>query len=329
MKNKITVALLSGGISSEKTVSARSGDQVFQYLDKEKYHVLRYDSGTDIQKLITDAPRIDIAMVMLHGAYGEDGTIQGLLDLLHIPYQCSGVLGSALAMNKIASKHLYQQAGIPVPAFLAIHIHDPVDLKECIRRLGMPLVVKPATGGSSIGTTIVESGNELSDAVAAAFEHDDDILLEAFIQGTEITGAVIGNKTVEALPLVEIIPAPDRRFFDYTAKYDNAATREICPAEIPEHVAETARELAVKAHRALFCQGYSRTDMIIKDGRVHVLETNTIPGMTPSSLLPQAAAAAGMTFPMLLDRLIELGLDRHRPVTEEPQRNIIRERKST
>jgi D-alanine-D-alanine ligase len=266
---------------------------------------------------------------MLHGAYGEDGTIQGLLDLLHIPYQCSGVLGSALAMNKIASKHLYQQAGIPVPAFLAIHIHDPVDLKECIRRLGLPLVVKPATGGSSIGTTIVESGNELSDAVAAAFEHDDDILLEAFIQGTEITGAVIGNKTVEALPLVEIIPAPDRRFFDYTAKYDNAATREICPAELPEHVAETARELAVKAHRALFCQGYSRTDMIIKDGRVHVLETNTIPGMTPSSLLPQAAAAAGMTFPMLLDRLIELGLDRHRPVTEEPQRNIIRERKST
>ncbi len=316
MKSKITVALLSGGISSEKAVSAKSGDQVFQHLDKKKYQVLRYDPGADIQKLIADAPRIDVAMVMLHGSYGEDGTIQGLLDLLHIPYQCSGVLGSALAMNKIASKHLYEQAGIPVPAYRAITIHDPIDLDECIRRLGMPLVVKPASGGSSIGTTIVGSGNELSHAVADAFDHDDNILLETFIQGTEITGAVIGNKTVEALPLVEIIPAPDRRFFDYTAKYDNAATKEICPAEIPGDVAETARKFAVKSHGTLFCQGYSRTDMIVKDGHVYVLETNTIPGMTPSSLFPQAAAAAGMTFSLLLDRLIELGLERRRHMGE-------------
>lgn len=313
MNKKITVALISGGTSSERDVSVKSGDQVFQYLDKEKYHILRYDPRTDIPKLLSDAPCIDIALIMLHGPYGEDGTVQGLLDLLNIPYQCSGVLGSAVSMNKLTSKHLYEQAGIPVPAYLALEAHEKIDMGDCVCRLGLPLVVKPVCGGSSIGTTIVYSAGELPDAVASAFAHDDTILLEAFIRGTEITGAVIGNNDIEALPLVEIIPAADRKFFDYSAKYDeDAKTNEICPARIPDEAAETARNLAVQAHRALFCQGYSRTDMIVRDGAVYVLETNTIPGMTTSSLLPQAAAKAGMTFSRLLDRLVELGLERHR-----------------
>ena len=312
MNKKITVALLSGGVSSEREVSIKSGDQVFQHLDKEKYHVLRYDPRADIPKLISDATGIDIAMIMLHGPYGEDGTVQGLLDLLNIPYQCSGVLGSAAAMNKLTSKHLYEQAGIPYPAYLAMEVHEILDTGACVRRLGLPLVVKPACGGSSIGTSIVYSAGELADAVASAFAQDDTILMEAFIQGTEITGAVIGNNDIEALPLVQIIPGADRGFFDYAAKYDNAETTEICPARIPDDTAAIARNLAVRAHRALFCQGYSRTDMIVKDGGVYVLETNTIPGMTTSSLLPQAAEKAGMPFSMLLDRLIELGLERHR-----------------
>jgi len=310
MNKKITVALLSGGISSERGVSIKSGDQVFQFLDKEKYHVLRYDPGTDIPKLISDASRIDIALIMLHGPYGEDGTVQGLLDLLNIPYQCSGVLGSAVAMNKLVSKHLYEQAGIPVPAYLALAAHDKIDMEDCFRRLGTPLVVKPVCGGSSIGTTIVGSPDELADAVASAFAHDDNILMETFIRGMEITGAVIGNSDIEALPLVEIVPSSDHGFFDYSAKYDDVETNEICPARLPADVTETAQELAVRAHRALFCKGYSRTDMIVKDGVVYVLETNTIPGMTTASLLPRAAEKAGMTFPMLLDRLIELGRER-------------------
>lgn len=312
MSDKITVALLSGGISSERDVSIKSGDQVFEFLDKEKYHVRRYDPRADIPKLISDAPGIDIALIMLHGPYGEDGTVQGLLDLLNIPYQCSGVLGSAVAMNKLTSKRLYEQAGIPVPAYLALKQNEKIDADDCVRRLGLPLVVKPARGGSSIGTAIVYSAGDLLDAVPSAFAQDDVILLETYIRGTEITGAVIGNDDIEALPLVEIIPGEDRGFFDYAAKYDNAATIEICPARIPDNIAETAKQYAVRAHGALFCQGYSRTDMIVKDGQVYVLETNTIPGMTKASLLPKAAAKAGMAFSELLDRLIELGLARHR-----------------
>lgn len=312
MNKKITVALLSGGISSERDVSIKSGDQVFQYLDKAKYHVLRYDPRIDIPKLIFDAPGIDMAVIMLHGPYGEDGAIQGLLDLLDIPYQCSGVLGSAAAMNKLTSKHLYEQAGIPVPAFLALGVDDKIDADDCFRRLGTPLVVKPVSGGSSIGTSIVSSAGDLADAAASAFAQDDAILLETFVQGTEITGAVIGNQDLEALPLVQIIPGADRGFFDYAAKYDNDETTEICPARIPDDAAATARDLAVRAHRALFCQGYSRTDMIVQDGGVYVLETNTIPGMTTSSLLPLAAAKAGMTFSGLLDRLVDLALERRR-----------------
>jgi D-alanine-D-alanine ligase len=313
MEKKITVALLSGGTSTERAVSLTGGNQVCQALSPNKYNVRRYDPASDIPRLIADASIIDVALIILHGIGGEDGTVQGLLDLLKIPYQCSGPLGSAIAMNKLASKRLYLQAGIPVPAYMSFNAGDTIDDDACVAQLGLPIVVKPASGGSSIGMDIVRSKDRLRQAFDKAFALDHAILLEEYIAGTEITGAVLGNNALQTLPLVEIIPEKNHDFFDYEAKYKKGETREICPARISGTLTEKAQKLAAKAHEALFCKGYSRTDMIVRGDDLYVLETNTIPGMTPESLLPLAAKASGMDFGQLLDRLIALGLEKHHP----------------
>lgn len=313
MGKKITVALLSGGTSTERDVSLTGGNQVYEALSKNKYDVRRYDPASDIPRLIADASIIDVALIILHGTGGEDGTVQGLMDLLKIPYQCSGPLGSAIAMNKLVSKRLYLQAGIPVPAYMSFDAGDTIHEDDCVKQLGLPIVVKPASGGSSIGMDIVHAKDGLRRAFDKAFALDNTILLEEYIAGTEITGAVIGNSNPESLPLVEIIPEKHHDFFDYEAKYKKGETREICPARISLPLTEKARKLAAKAHAALFCKGYSRTDMIVRGDDIYVLETNTIPGMTPSSLLPLAAKAAGLDFSDLLDRLISLGLDKRNP----------------
>lgn len=306
---KITVALISGGVSSEREVSINSGNQVYDVLDKDRYHVLRYDPKTDLARLVADAPRIDVALIILHGPYGEDGTVQGLLELLNIPYQGSGVLGSALAMNKLYAKYMYEQSGIPVPPYLVLGKNDPIRTDTIIGRLDLPLVIKPVEGGSSVGMSIVRSRETFTDAVAKAFEEDDSVLVEAYIEGVELTGGVIGNAELQALPLIEIIPEQGHEFFDYHAKYTAGATREICPARVDETITQKAQSYAVMAHQALACRGYSRTDMILSGKALYVLETNTIPGMTATSLLPQAAQAAGIPFGNLMDRLIQLALE--------------------
>ncbi|NNK84298.1 MAG: D-alanine--D-alanine ligase [Desulfobacterales bacterium] len=306
---KRTVALLSGGISSEREVSLNSGKQVFQALDKEKYEVIRYDPKTDIERLVTDAAKIDVALIILHGLYGEDGTVQGLLDLLNIPYQGSGVLGSAIAMNKVISKQLYQKHGIKIPGYRIAKKGESINLALCLDQIGLPMVIKPAEGGSSVGMSIVKTENALENALKKAFSYDETVLLESYIKGIEITGGVIGNKDLQALPLIEIIPDEKHDFFDYEAKYTAGITREICPARIDDSLTAQAQTYAKMAHQALSCKGYSRTDMIIKDNGIYVLETNTIPGMTPTSLLPRAAEAAGLNFSQLLDKLIELGIE--------------------
>jgi D-alanine-D-alanine ligase len=308
---KLTVALLAGGISSEREVSLHSGEQVYNALDKDKYHILQYDPQTDLARLVQDAPKIDIAMIILHGPFGEDGTIQGLLDLLDIPYQGSGVLGSALAMNKVVSKQLYEKAGLPVIPYNVYERDETVDVEKCASRLGLPLVVKPVAAGSSVGMSIVKSAADLPAALDKAGEFDKSILVESFIAGTELTAGVIGNKHLEALPIIEIIPDESHEFFDYEAKYTAGVTREICPARISEELTQKAQHYAKISHRALFCRGYSRTDMILKENEIYVMETNTIPGMTATSLFPQAAQEAGMSFSQVLDKLIELGLEAH------------------
>ncbi len=309
---KLTVALLSGGISSEREVSINSGNQVFEALDKEKYEIIRYDPQTDIARLVADASKIDVALIILHGLYGEDGTVQGLLDLLNIPYQGSGVLGSAIAMNKVISKQLFQKHGLPIPEYIIAKKGDTIDPAYCQKQIGLPMVVKPAEGGSSVGMSIVKTEDTLKSALKKAFEYDETVLIESYIKGIEITGGVIGNKDLQALPIIEIIPDEKHDFFDYEAKYTAGITQEICPARIDDSLTVQAQTYAKMAHQALSCEGYSRTDMILRDNDIYVLETNTIPGMTPTSLLPQAAHAAGLDFGQLLDRLIELGIERHK-----------------
>jgi D-alanine-D-alanine ligase len=306
---KLKVALLSGGISSERDVSIKSGNQVYEALDKAKYDVTRYDPATDLGKLVAQAPRIDLALIVLHGPYGEDGTVQGLLELLHIPYQGSGVLGSALAMDKWTSKRLYSEAGLPIPPFEVLTLGETYDVEALAKMPGYPSVVKPRYGGSSIGTSIVQSPHQLPRALDRAFEYGAQVMVEAYLEGIEITGGVLGNDSCQLLPIVEIIPESSYTFFDYEAKYKEGATREICPARISKGLSDRAQSYAAKAHRALCCRGYSRTDMIIHDEVIYVLETNTIPGMTPVSLFPLAAKAAGISFGQLLDRLIELALE--------------------
>lgn len=307
---KQTIALLSGGVSSERDVSIRGGDQVFNALDKTRYRVNRYDPRDDLSRLVADAPAIDAALIILHGPFGEDGTIQGLLDLLGIPYQGAGVLGSALAMNKQVSKQLYETAGIPVAPYRVYRESDVVDPDSIAAEIGLPLVVKPVQGGSSIGMSIVHHAADLPAAMKEAFSCDTAVMLEAYISGLELTVGVIGNTDPAALPVVEIIPADHHGFFNYEAKYTPGATREICPARIDDAVARSAWDYGLAAHRVLHCRDYSRTDMILSGSDLYVLETNTIPGMTETSLLPQAAQAAGYTFSGLLDKLIALCLER-------------------
>lgn len=307
---KLTVALLAGGKSAEREVSLKSGEQVFKSLDKERYEVLRYDPATDLPALAQDAHRIDVAMIILHGRLGEDGTIQGMLDSLGLPYQGSGVLGSAVAMNKILSKQLYVHAGLPTAPFLIADRAAPPDPAAVIARLGLPVVVKPEHEGSSIGLTIVRDSEKLADAFTKAWEFDKRCMVEKYIPGIEITAGVLGNDKIQALPLIEIVPGDAYEYFDYTAKYTPGASQEICPARVSPAITAKAQELAIRAHQALCCRGYSRTDMILSGEDLYILETNTIPGMTETSLFPQAAAKAGIGFSELLDRLIELALEK-------------------
>lgn len=318
MKKRV-VALLSGGISSEREVSLNSGNQVYEALDKEKYDIRRFDPQTDLARLVAEAGEIDFALIILHGPFGEDGTVQGLLDLLGIPYQGAGVLGSAVAMNKLTSKQLYEKAGIPTPPYLIADIDRRVTAGRVADTIGFPVVVKPAQCGSSIGLSIVREAGGLAEALETGFRFDHTLIVEACIEGTELTGGVIGNAHPEALPLIEIVPGEGYAFFDYDAKYLPGATTEICPARVSDDVTARAQALAVKAHKALFLRGYSRTDLILRGADLFVLETNTIPGMTRTSLFPQAAAKAGMSFTRLLDRLIDLGLEDDRSAHRQPR----------
>ena len=306
---KIRLALLAGGKSGEREVSLKGAEEVAKALDPQKYDVKRYDPATDLAKLATESDRLDAAFILLHGPFGEDGTVQGFLDLLAIPYQGSGVLGSAIAMDKNLSKILYRNASLKVPEWYMASKEDIDNPSKILGQLGLPMVIKPASQGSSLGMTIARSEDDIAEGLKKAFAIDRQVMVEEFIAGREITGGVIGNDELTALPLVEIIPGDTYEFFDYEAKYRPGASQEICPADLEEAITIRAQNYALAAHRALQLRGYSRTDMIVSGDDIYVLETNTIPGMTPTSLLPQGAAAAGLDFPALLDRLIQLALE--------------------
>lgn len=303
------VALLAGGTSGEREVSLNGAAEVERSLDPQRFLVRRYDPATDLARLVSDAGQIDFAFILLHGQQGEDGTVQGLLELLGIPYQGSGVLGSAIAMDKHLSKELFRQHGLPVAESVVIRLGEPVELQDLIAQLGLPLVVKPVREGSSLGLTIARTLTELQAGIESARRHDRQVMVEQYIKGREITAAVLGNDDLTALPLIEIIPGEGFEFFDYTAKYQAGASQEICPAPISPELTAKAQGYALGAHVALRLRGYSRTDMILDAaGNFYLLETNTIPGMTATSLLPQAAAKHGLSFSQFLERLIELAM---------------------
>ena len=331
--SRLRVAVLMGGPSAEREVSLATGEEVVRALDPARYDVLPVEITADgrwvvaagrggdrpdlgIERLLL-CPRVDVAFIALHGAYGEDGTVQGLLELLGVPYTGSGVLASALAMDKWRSRQLFERNGLPVPRYLSVLDGDGRDRARIRRlvddRLGYPCVVKPNAQGSTIGVSLVRRPDDLDRAVDLALGYGPVVLIEEYVAGTEITVGILEDPDTGqpvALPVVEIVPHDE--FYTYTAKYAPGGSDHVVPARIPGAVAGRARDLAVAAHEVLGCQGMSRVDMIAGRDDVVVLEVNTIPGMTPTSLLPDAARAAGIDFPSVVDRIIRCALRRPR-----------------
>ena len=297
-----------GGRSAEREVSLNTGAQVAGALRSTGNDVVEIDAASpDFIEAVRDAAPAAV-FICLHGRFGEDGTVQGLLELLEIPYVGSGVLASALAMDKVVSKHVFAQGGIPTPRYEVVRRGKPVDLDAITESLGTRTVVKPASEGSAIGVTIAHEPAELPDAIEAAFEHDDTVLIEQFVSGTEITVGVLGNAGLLALPTLEVVP--EHEFYDYESKYTPGMSRHIIPARVSEPIREECARIAIEAHELLGCRGMSRTDVIVTpDDEVSLLEVNTIPGMTSTSLFPEAAAAAGIEFGELCSRLVDLALE--------------------
>jgi D-alanine-D-alanine ligase len=277
-------------------------------LENAGHTVVRIDSAQDgfIEQLRVG--EFDVAFVCLHGRLGEDGTIQGLLEILGLPYVGSGVLASALAMDKVMSKRVFVHEGLETPAFAVLHAGEPLDLPAITDALGGRVVVKPASEGSSVGMSIVHEPSELPAAVEKAFMHDQAVIVEAFVAGVELTVGVLGNDDAIALPTLEVVP--EHEFYDYESKYTPGMSAHIIPARVSEGAREACQAVAVAAHRTLGCRGMSRADFIVDDaGTPYLLEVNTIPGMTRTSLLPDAARAAGIEFPDLCERLVAFALE--------------------
>lgn len=362
-KKKVRVAVLMGGFSSERSVSLTTGKGILESLDRDKYEAFGVDAAmlpgstmrplngsvaeistleaassalkssdalASVQQISSEASglRPDVVLIALHGKYGEDGTVQGMLELLGIPYTGSGVLASALAMDKSMAKKVLSADGIPVPESVDFICRDGEwdedAVAEAVAKMGYPVIVKPSRQGSTIGMMKVNRSDELNSAIRQAGGYDSRILVEQFVTGMELTVGVLGNSEPFALPVIEIVPKGG--FYDYEAKYAPGGSEHMIPARISEEATRRAREIALAAHKSLGCRGMSRTDIIYRprsdsptpdsglrtsdpsDAMV-VLEVNTIPGMTPTSLLPEAARAAGISFSELLDRIIGFALE--------------------
>lgn len=351
---RIRVAVLMGGSSNERSVSLSTGKQIVAALDNDRYCVTPIDTADLLSITGESTPRplevsgssevreethsftndgdetvsaglirsdhtpplgrADVVFIALHGKGGEDGVVQGLLQFLGLRYTGSGVLASALAMNKMMSKRLFAATGIPViPDVVVSELDLNADNKQATcdmiaSRLSFPVFVKPNSEGSTFGCTLVEEGADQYEKLCMALEngikYDTHVLVERYVRGIELTIGVLENQDglPEPLPVVEIVPRS--KYYDYESKYADGGSEHIIPARIDAELTRAAQSQAVMCHQTLGCRGMSRTDMILADGILFVLEVNTIPGMTPTSLLPQAAAHAGIAFPDLLDRII-------------------------
>ena len=292
------IGILAGGPSSEREISLKSGRAVYEALIGRGCEAILLDVKNDICDIIGRSA-VDMAFIALHGRFGEDGTVQRILEDMRVPYTGSGVEASRLALDKIISKDIFCKCGIAVPVHAVIEKWDiSVKLASSI---GWPMVVKPQFEGSSIGLSIADDENSLKKAVDKALEYGDKVLVEEYINGRELTVSILGDK---ALPVIEIVA--NQGVYDYEAKYEDPRTRYLVPAPIEDKFAKLASGIGEKAHKSLGCRSFSRVDMMMdKAGRIFVLEVNTIPGMTERSLFPKAAAAAGIDFGTVCIKLLE------------------------
>jgi len=277
---KLKVAILVGGTSSERDVSLMSGREVLRNLDKNIYEVVKIVLPKELEKV----KGVDLAFIALHGKGGEDGKLQGYLDTLGIKYTGSGVLASGVGMNKKILRMIAEKNNFLIPS----------------ETTKVPCVVKPTKGGSSLGVTIVKKQNELKMAIEEAKKYDDDIIIEEYIAGIEVSCGIVGDLV---LPVVEIVPK--NYFFDYEAKYKKGMSEEICPARLSDKITKKIQAETKRMFKIIGARGYARVDFIVKNNEIYVLEINTLPGLTANSLLPKEALAVGISYSQLLNRIIE------------------------
>jgi D-alanine-D-alanine ligase len=305
------VAVLKGGRSLERGVSLRSAARVEDALEELGHEVLPLDVGPDVVSRLREE-RPDVVFIALHGPGGEDGTVQELLEILGLPHTGPGVAACALCMDKVAAKHEMRGAEIPTPDWAAFNstafreLGAADTLEEIEEKLGFPLVVKPASQGSSLGVEFASGRDDVPEALVAAFSYDSRVLLERYVKGRELAVSVLGT---EALPITEAIPR-EEDFFNFEARYEIGRTEYVCPAELSPEETRQVQEVALRTYEVLGCSGFARVDLILAEEGPQVLEVNAIPGLTDTSLFPMAAEAGGLGFPMLVDRIIALALER-------------------
>lgn len=309
-REDLRVVVLAGGISDEREISFASGANVVEALKEEGYgEVVTLDPASEGFLNQLEHGDFDVAFIALHGRGGEDGMIQSILEFLDIPYTGSGVIASACAADKDVSKALYERAGIPIAKGMTLASDDEVCVADIIEVVGEECFVKPAVNGSSFGVTYVKNADELPHALETVFDHDDKALIEERLVGTEITVGVFGDPA-HALPIVEILPQEGSDFYDLEVKYIDPALVHRIPAAIASEDYRKAEEFAVRAHEALGCTGFSRSDFIVTERGPVILETNTIPGMTSTSLFPDEARNANIPFSKVCDELIRIAIKR-------------------
>jgi D-alanine-D-alanine ligase len=306
------VAVLKGGRSLERQVSMRSGARVEDALTRLGHEVISIDVAGDLIERLREAGP-DVAFIAMHGRDGEDGTVQELLEILDIPYTGSGVLGCVRSADKVLAKHLMLEAGLPTPEFFAFsetafsELGAADALGAIEDRLDFPIVVKPSSQGSALGVRFARSAGDVPSALVAAFSYDSRVLLERHVDGRDLAVSILDG---EALPVVEAVPRDDE-FYDFEARYEIGRTDFVCPAELPDGLTEAAHDLALRTYRLLGCSAFARVDLMLDAaGELTVLEANPIPGLTDTSLLPQAAEAAGISFDSLVGRILDLALER-------------------
>lgn len=312
MWKKLKVGVLMGGVSSEREVSLKTGEAIYEALKSKGYNAVKIYVEKNIADIFKKI-KIDVAFIALHGKYGEDGCIQGLLELYNIPYTGSGVLASALAMNKIKSKELFRLYNIPTPPYYVINKGQENHLIDIHASFGFPVVIKPANEGSSVGVSLANNFQDFETALREAFEYDDQVVVERYVKGKEIAIAVLDGNPLGAIEIV-----PKNQFYDYQAKYQKGMSEYHFPARLNPTRYQGVLNLAAKAHLALGCSGASRVDLLATEGdNEYVLEVNTLPGMTPTSLLPKIAGAKGLSFPDLCEKILQGARLHNIPLSEQ------------